>query len=423
MQFKKYTYIENLFILFVIFEIGIMIFSNAVFNNSNVIIYGNFAIEIIATLYAIFNDRIKLIMPNNDKILFFSFAISQLVMFLVTSIVNDTVFFDIHKLLMCLGMIYVCCYATRRVECTPEILNKIFNITLLLGIVATIYNMIINAEILRMRNLSEIMYYTWNFRSFFSARAAYGSFLAVCALIALLKSEQKKKKVLLVLYFWFAGNIILTAARAQCIALILGSIIYLVYSKNYRKYVDFGIFVGIFYLVIVGVNHLDEITETYFMFFDHSRGRDTDISTGRFQLWATALENMNVLNWFIGNGIGSKDTIMELRGVTILGERLSSFHSGYVDLLFETGILGLYIWGRSIKITIKQVSHACPKNLKHFFIATIIVVLTSCVFDSCYLIYTTDTMAMFASFFVIALPKTVANYYKSKESSCGEISV
>lgn len=411
MKIKRESYVKHLFLLFVIFELLVMFASGMMSYNPVIIVYGNFAIEIIATIYAVSLHGFKLRIPRNDRIWLSIFGICQITMFFITSFQKDIVFFDIHKLLMCLGMIFCSCYVVSGEECSPKLLDKFCNLVLLFGVFATVYNIVINTNILKTGNLSIIMYYTWSFRAFFPARAAYGSFLAVCALIALMRAEQSKKKGMLFLFIWFAVNILITAARAQCLALILGAIIYLLHSKKYRKFVFCGIAIGIVYLLIMGIGWFDEIKETYFMFFDHSRGRDTDITTGRLELWIQAFKNMGIANWLVGTGIGSKDTVMALNNVSILGERLSSFHSGYIDLFFESGLLGILIWGRSITRTIKNIKSVCPDNIKHFFVSVIVIFLVSCVFDSCYMIYTTDTMAAFSTLFAIALPNTVANYY------------
>lgn len=414
MKKKRKSYIEHLFLFFVVIELLIILLSGIMSYNAEIIVYGNFAIEIAVIAYVITSHKFKLKINRNDGVLLLAFIIVQVFMFIMTSLENNILQTDIHKILMCIGMIYCSYCIVYKEKCSPKLLDNFLKLIIIFGLIATIYNIAINASVLMIGRLNIIMYYTWGFRAFFPARAAYGSFLAICSIVALMKSEQTKNILYLFIYIWFAGNTIITSARAQCLALIIGSTIYLLHSKKYRKYVVIGAFIGVIYLISAGIGHFDEIMDTYFMFFDHSRGRETDISTGRFELWSQALKNMGVINWFFGLGIGSKDAIMSVRNISILGAELNSFHSGYVDLFFETGLLGIIIWGRTIIKTMKNVNKKCPAYLRNFFISILTVFLVSCIFDSCFMIYTTDTMAVFSTFFSISLPNTVANYYNKR---------
>lgn len=406
-------YIKVLFIICVVFEVGIIFFDEVVYPDGKVWTYGNFLIEIAVFAYAVFLSKFRLKLSSKDIILISVFLISQLMMFLYTSLRYDIPHFDMHKLFMCVGVIYACYYMAHKVECPPTVLNWIFNVTLCIGVIATIYNFFNNVSIFSMGDISQIMHYTWGFRAFFQGRAIYGSFLVICALITLFKLEQRDKFSFIVLYFWFVGNIIITTARAQCLALVIGSAIYMLYTKKYRKYVVFGIVIILIYVVFSGISYFENVIDTYYMFFDHSRGKKTDITTGRLELWAIALNHMDVLNWIAGNGLGGRDAVLSMLDVKILGNEMLSFHSGYIDLLFDTGILGIYIWIRYIRKVIYCVRVSCPLHFKHFFWATLAAVGTLWCFDSVCLIFTTDILSMPATFFLIALPLSVANYYKN----------
>lgn len=411
MKLKKRTYIEHLFFICVILQLIIMLLANAVLKNALVLVYGTFVLDILAIGIAFVHTNFKIRLPQREIPLIFLFLVSQMMMYLITSLCYDTLFMDFHKLILCVGLIYACYFAADTSKCSPDKLETIFNLIIYFGLIASIYNLIINFGYIRLVKLTAIMYYAWGFTSFFSTRAVYGTFLTICAIITLYKSERNSIRAYWLLFFWLSINVIITAARAQCLALIIGSVIYLTYSKKYRKFVIFGIFVAIIYLVFTGISNFSEITEKYYMYFDHSQGRETDISTGRFELWGHAMQAMNLWNWPFGNGLGSKDTLMSIKEIKILGAQLYSFHSGYVDLFFETGILGIVIWARYIKKTLYNLAVCCPKRIRCLFISIIMVILVACLFDGCFLPFTADTMAIFSSFIIFALPKSVANYY------------
>lgn len=415
MRKKNKLDIKVMFCLMVACELMVMILANVIFKNTLVIVYGNFAIEIFTTLYVLSVEQFEISMERNEVTIILLFTVGQLMMFGITSILEKTLFFDVHKLLMCLGLLYSTFFSAKRIKCNIKEYDIILNILIIVGIVSTLYNFFVNFSTFKMGNLTRILFYSWNFRSFFSSRAAYGTFLALCAIIALMKSEQSGKKMFLLLFFWFSANILITAARAQCISLICGVIAYLLYSKRYRKFVIIAGLFGLVYVLLLNNEYFVNLIDKYFMLFDHSRDRSTDITTGRLELWTTAFSYMNPWNWLLGVGIGAKDTVMALNAVSILGQQLLSFHSGYVDLVFETGLFGLLIWGWSVKRTFHAVKRQCPVNVRHFFYASLIAISISNVFDSCYMIFTTDTMAVFATFMIIVFPNAVANYYKCSE--------
>lgn len=411
-------FIKRMFLLCVIFELMVMIISCYSKNDSVIIVYGNFTIALCAILLTVIANKFRIsFLKKIEAVQIIGFGFVQILMYMLNSLKYDTIFFDIHKLFMCLGMMFACFYVSQKYSCSNKLFNKIIDVVLIFGIIVTIYNFWVNLSYFKLGNLTQIMIYSWNFKGFFPARAAYGTFVSICAIIALFRFEERRRIWWIAICIWLVLNVLITAARAQCIAVIIAISIYLVRSKKYRKYLILGCAILILLLLILNEDFFTNITSTYYMFFDHTYGRNTDISTGRLTLWFTALKNMDPLNWLVGNGIGSKDMIMEIRGVTILNERLLSFHSGYIDLLFETGIAGYCLWGSIICKTIQRVNSFCPEKIKHLFGSIAAVILVSCLFDSCYLIFTTDTMSLFATFIMICFPITVSSYYKNLEGA------
>lgn len=407
----KSKYAGRLFVVCVILEIFVTLLSN-VLSNTTLLIYGTFLIELLSIFIAALDSAFKLRFEQNEKYFLILFISCQLIMYIVTSLYYRIFFFDAHKLFLCVGMMYACYVHAKNRVCSYETMSTILKIIIVIGVIATIYNLIDNYRYFVSGNLSAILIYSFNFRSFFTARAAYGTFLNICAIITLLWIDKKGGWLYWVLFAWFAGNIIITAARAQIIALIIGTIIFLSHSKKYKKVVFVLIILGGLYLISTRLSGLKEFINKNLLLFDHSQYKETDISTGRFELWRNAFNNMNPLNYLIGNGIGSKDTIMEVKQVTHMGARLSSFHSGYVDLFFETGLLGILIWFFIFKKVIKEVCQFCPIKISIFFISLLFVILSSNIFDSCNLPFTTDTLSTISSYLVIALPLMVANRYK-----------
>lgn len=380
-------------------------------------VYPLFLLELFIIICVIFNDKLIIKISKNEKVFYVIFICTQLIMFLITSIKYDTIIFDIHKLILFIGMIYACYYKPQRSYCTYERLDAMLNMLIIVGLIACLYNFVINIQYFRIGNLAILMHHTWKFSSFFFTRATYGLFLSFSAIATLVKSEKRGSKGYLIIYAFFVVNIIITAARAQIISVIIGSLIYLSYSKLYKKYVIVGgVTLVMFLAIYFGIyfnNSLSMFINKYLLFFDHSQGGMTDITTGRFYLWQQAIKHMDILSFWGGNGLGSRDTIMIKETIQVLGETLTSFHSGYIDLFFETGILGIMFYITVVKNTIKRLQDLKRKDIQHFFYSVIVIVLIANVFDSNVLLFTTDVFSPIVSVMVIALPNAIANTDKS----------
>lgn len=409
---RNKNHIKGLFFISIVVLLIANFFVNAIGNRNNLYyVYSIFAIEIIIILLSIINNGFAIRMKKNERNFLIAFVLCQCVTYIVSSVKYNILFFDIHKLFLFVGMVYSCYICSKKAVCTQKTLNDIFDFLILAGLFACVYNLVDNIKYFESGKLSSIMHYSWYLRSFFFTRATYGTFLGVCCIISLLKSERKESIRYLLCYVFFLINIFLTAARAEILATLIASLLYLSYSKRYKKIVIAGIFIVFIGVLIVWHSSINEVVskflDTYSMFFDHSKGRDTDLTTGRLYLWQTAISNMNFFSVMFGNGLGSKDTIMQLKNVQVLGETLSSFHSGYVDLFFETGIIGIGFVLYCIVYTFRKVSTNCNAYIKNFLYSLLVLFALVNMADSNMLLFTTDFFAPFATFMIIALPNSV----------------
>lgn len=424
MKFKisKNNYTINIFYLSVVLELLMIFITNTVAQSMHgFYVYALFLIEGLIILLGIFTllkgNGLKL----EEGLIILLFILTQIFVLLWSSIHYNVVLLDFHKVLLYAGMICACYFVPQRCSCSYDKLDIILDFLIWTGTIACLYNLIINRHYFASKDLSTIMHYTWNFRSFFFTRATYGIYISIASIAALVKSERKNSGWLLFLNIFLVGNVLITAARAEIIAVISGTILYLSYSKKYKKFVIVGIIILLLYLFTINIetlkNNLDNLINTYYIFFNHSQDGKTDITTGRLYLWHLAFQNNNFFTSILGHGIGSKDTLMRTWNITVLDEMLSSFHNGYVDLYFETGILGICFLGTCLLKTFKQVKRYCRKDIAHFFYAILLIWALVNIADSNMLPFTTDMFTPFATFMVITLPLTVANYAKNRKHS------
>ena len=210
----KKKYINYLFFTCVVCYLLITLIINTIFD-SKYLVLGIFGTELMILILAIFNCKMIVCLSKTEQMLFAIFIFSQLLMYIVTSAKYDIYFFDVHKLMLCCGMIGACYICTKKTQCDELFFEKICNILLVIGIVAIVYNFILNHQFIITTDINKIIGHGFYNKSFFSARAAYGTFLNICAIVTLLSIEKKNG-----LKYWglyskrpIVGTVIKSAAR------------------------------------------------------------------------------------------------------------------------------------------------------------------------------------------------------------------
>lgn len=119
------NYAKLLFLTCVILEITLNLVSH-LNGNVMVLIYGTFILEISTFLIAIYFGDFTLKISKNNKILLSTFIIIQIFLYIFTSIKYSTVFFDLHKLFMCVFVIYSCYIYANSKTCSLIFLKKYY---------------------------------------------------------------------------------------------------------------------------------------------------------------------------------------------------------------------------------------------------------------------------------------------------------
>ena len=414
MFFKTDRYIKGLFCINVLLTL-VFTFLYYLIKDSIPVFYvvALFLVELLCIAWGAISKGYKIKVNNNEKLLLAAILCTQIGACLISSLRFGYVIFDIHKIILYVGMLATCCFVARRSAISSRLFNKIVNIVLIIGLFSCLFNLYVNRQYFQSFNLAVIMHYTWNFSSFYFTRATYGVFVTVCAIMALYRAEKERKKIYLLLYIFFVLNVLITAARMEMLTVVIASYIYMMHSKQYRRViVPVGIVI-LFLLLIYGISSINtiitEITDKYYIFFKSHGGLSDDITTGRLGLWKKAFEYTDVYSLFFGHGLGSKDAIMMNDNIQVLGETLTSFHSGYVDLYFEMGIFGICVTvfiALNILLRSKKIASPRLRNLVWGLMSIWFLVNLA---DSNLLPFTTDMFSPISCFFFFALPICMIN--------------
>lgn len=333
----------------------------------------------------------------------------QILAYLETCIFEKYFCFDIHRLILFILMVWVFWVVPRHVKIDMKYFIRLLYIILWLSIFATVYNLIINRNVILSFNLQTIMYYTSNFKSFFNTRSNYDLLLCIACAICLffMKNEKKGKIPYGLLFVYFMLNIILTNARTSIIVVILLLGFSLLMEKKQHHKVFLFLAVVLLLILIPWnniLNYFDNFKQTYYLLFQHG-GSSTDVSNGRFELWKTAIDGMNIFNLIFGHGIGAKDAYLSHIGSSIL-----SFHSMWVDMFFEGGILLIFFYvAIIIDVVVKTKRSNLPFQIKLLFYEFVLILVIAGCGDAVATLFTLDTSSILASVVFVACPLCIVN--------------
>lgn len=358
---------------------------------------------IIIMVLVIFKGKIYV--SRNEYFFLFILLFSQLFSYIMTTFWGEYICFDIHRLLLFLVMVLVTYICAKRAYISERDFENFNKIILGTGVVACIYEFFQNISILMTLNLSYIMLYTNKFTSFFSSRSNYCLLLTCCFCLCLYFANETKKKRYYLLAALFTLAILITNARTSAIVILIVFLFNLNAIKNRTKIII--VLLLPFLLIFMPWDRLlinfHEFYNKYYMLFMHAGAND--ISNGRFDLWLTAFSDVNLVSFFIGHGIGSKDAFL-----TAIGSVVKSFHSSWVDLFYEMGMVGVcsyfYIMYRIIIKTKKSSLTISQKRLIYNYY----IVLVLCgIGDSVALPFLLDTSCILSTIIFITCPICLIN--------------
>lgn len=145
------------------------------------------------------------------------------------------------------------------------------------------------------------------------------------------KGQPLKKKFFSFLILAASGfAVILTSKRGIAVAMLVAFLVtYLVWGRFSSKTVTRVL--GLLLLFVIVLLILNAQNETVHHFLQRFDSLDGDVTTGRMEIWSTALENdPNVL---VGKGTGAAYTIFD-----------AGLHNIYLQLYYDHGLIGALVY-------------------------------------------------------------------------------
>ena len=395
----------------IILHIALNVFTQAIPIISQTKYYsGLLIVELLMSCFAIYKCQSQISMQNNNLDIVIYLGITQIIAYFANLFYENFDCFDIHRLSAFLIMV-ICTYCFAWNSKVEKIeLEKFLDTFILITVIACIYNTIVNWLYIQSFNPLIMMSYTNRFTSFFQTRSNYCLFLCIAVAISLYKYRTSKKILYIALISFFTLNIIMTNARTSIITLVLMFLLHIfLTTKNKTTYL---LFLPILFAVFIFspipwerfIGSLDSFTEKYYLLFSRASASD-DFSNGRMELWKFAFEDINPLNFVIGHGIGSKDAYL-----MFINASAASFHSIWIDLFFEGGLLFVVLYICLIAKIIKTVKTSLLNNdLKNMFYVFMSILIVSGFGDAIALPFMLDTSVIISTLLFITLPIASSN--------------
>lgn len=274
----------------------------------------------------------------------------------------------------------------------------IMKVIFLIGIIASVYAMIIQRE-----SLIEIFFgrnnaiNAWIYRSFFDSRNVFAYFcflFSVAGMYLLYFTKQKRYFFGLVL---FALQIYITDSRTAILTLLLFYALY-VYLNLGRigKFVFPIICIASFICILMFM----DLSVLLGRFYHESNTSFGDSGLLRLNMWRLGIGYL-VSNKAVMFGLGFGSQTPYLLPIFNLG----SFHNAYMDVFFQGGfiLLGIYLY--MIVEVIKSVFIIGNKGYKYISISFVIAFLFGCLFDSSAMLFSSNYEAVLSTLMVCVLTK------------------
>lgn len=324
---------------------------------------------------------------------------------LISNIFNgiNTDYFDIISVFAKTISIFMFFSLTKRLIINSEAISKFHEYFLWFGLIACVYNLYINrSDLLNFFFISSS--YELTFKSFFSNRNQFGSFLFICfTILELYKKKFSNKLLYPILLILFSSNIILTMSRGAFLAVfVFYFYIYILKGNNFFLKMII-ILVSVYSIFMIFISN-----SPVFLFIRNIILRPESGTTGRSDIWKIGIDVLKDNNFVNGLGLNTGIEFGKSRGLV-----LEQFHSFYIEVLLSGGFVELIF----IAIIITSVFVNCKKlNKKTRYIVQgrILGFLSLGFFESVSL-FSIGYVDILFSIMIIALPLLMVNSQKNFE--------
>jgi len=291
-----------------------------------------------------FITRKKKVIDIKCLLFAFIFTICQLATLSISSLTIDIDYLEIINILARFIGVFIFLCIPSKVCISENEFRKFMLSIVILGLVASIYNLIINYKgILNILNISNP--YSANFSSFYLNRNSFAQLLLFCIIANSFLFSKKRTNFNLFCYLIYFVNVFFTLSRTVlgCMLIFFITLLLILYRKKIKTYIlIFVIIIGLILFINFNIEIKDFIIK---MIIRKEYG-----TSGRNNLWLTAIEILNKTNWIFGIGYISSIDIINNMGYT-----LREFHSFYIETLIGGGILDLLLHFIIFIFTLKRI--------------------------------------------------------------------
>ena len=202
---------------------------------------------------------------------------------------------------------------------------------LIMGMIACIYNMILNFNgIINIASISNS--YVVNFKSFFTNRNSFGQFLFFCLIANTYLYIAKKSNIYVLSSIIIALNLFVTLSRtvvaSACIFLIIFILIY--FRKRIWIKITIMMSVVMLFIAIFINQKLNNFIFGIFL-------REENGTSGRSAIWQTGIEILNQTSWSFGIGYMTGTSLIADLGFP------NQFHNFFIETLVGGGIVDIIL--------------------------------------------------------------------------------
>lgn len=370
-----------------------------------VIVGSAFVIQSILILYAASRDSFKI--STKTLMAGTSLAVMLTITLFIQSF-SSSIYFDkndyINVPVRFIAFFTFLCMLSR-VSITKASLLKFFRGIVVLGVIASIFNLIKNYDqLLNVFNVRNA--YAYNFQSFYLNRNSYAQLLFFSIIANTVLFIENKTKIGLFFYILFGFNLIATFSRGSLLAVTVFFMTYHFIANRRRFIKNMKIVVSgvmAFSLIWMSSNLKEFLIETLI--------RSDVGTTQRAGIWDVGFQLLDETSWLFGIG--------EFSAVNYLnrfGYSNSEFHSFYVETLVTGGlaltiffIAILWFISKKIRLITKN-----DKNLGNVYFAGFISMMVYAFFESISF-FTMGYVGTLYSTFFISIPLMYSNSFFLKE--------
>lgn len=285
-------------------------------------------------------------------------------------------------------------------------LHSFMSLIVLLGVVASVYNLVINFKgILNILSINNP--YAVNYKSFFINRNGFAQFLFFAIVANTYLFFTKKSTSYLLIQIFFILNLVATLSRGAIVSLgIFLLLFYFLYFKE--RYLTKIIILLLLSILVIIIAFNKQISD----FIIEMVIREEMGTTSRIALWQIGVEILNQYNWLLGIGYFTSTGFLNMKGYSI-----TEFHSFYIDTLVGGGIVDLLLYLALFSYIILRINNIY-RNDRHtgvIYFASYLALFFYGMFESISFFSMGYVSTIFTIFF-ITIPLLYSNNFANSES-------